>query len=144
MKTIAKSLIFMILILVLASAGSVFSATPVSNDGSPPRKGFITYKVNVHLSGEVSLCNTYMVVLRDGFGNLVAPPKPYVPGVVEYTFTQRGPSAGKRVASLIMSPYRDNYVCATQLFTSPAVRFGYFLNDLTYEFDLFPSVNFQH
>ena len=126
------------LALIFAAATSVFSAkigktTQIS--GNPG----IRYQVNIHLTGEINVCNTYLVEIRDGKGQLVAPAKHYISGVSRYEFSERGPGSGVRIAALVVSNIGDRFVCDKELFTTPVPMAGPFLNYQIYRFDLFPK-----
>ena len=99
----------------------------------------IRHHVNVIASGNIKLCNTYLVEIQDGHGRRVAPAKTYKPGVSGYDFYERGPAKGVRVAVLILAPANSHFTCETELFTTPARLYGSFLNGHTYRYDLFPQ-----
>jgi hypothetical protein len=126
------------LVLIFAAATSAYAGN-VNQKTEGPAGSLIRYHVNVILATEAPLCNTWMVKIVDGQGRQVAPPKPYVSGVTQYEFFERGPASGTRIALLVKYQFGDHFVCATELFTTPAVLTGSFLNGQTYRFDLFPT-----
>lgn len=99
----------------------------------------ILHQVNVIIANEKPLCNTYLIEIRDGKGQLIAPAQRYVSGITKYTFAERGPATGVRVALLKRANFGDHYICEYELFTTPAYVTGPFLIGQTYRFDLFPS-----
>lgn len=126
--------------LVFATITSSYGSATGKITGESVVNKTVHHQVNVNLSLERQLCNTYLVEIRDGMGLLVAMPQLFVPGVSRYDFYERGPSSGIRVASLVRSEYGDRYICEYELFTVPAVVSGPFLIGHTYRFDLFPSL----
>jgi hypothetical protein len=134
MKTLARSIIS--LIMIFAGIYPGFSSNSRINPGVV--KDGISYRVNIHISKDIPYCNSYLVVVSDG-KNLVAPPQVYVSGIKSYSFfepTGAPKTSGERVADLIEVPVDFN--CPDQLFTTPEVLYGPFLNDATYVFDLYP------
>ena len=127
------------LALIFAAFTSTFGATIGKITGEGVMNKGIHHQVNVNLAEEQSLCNTYLIEVRDGFGQLVAPAQRLIQGVVIYDFFERGPASGVRVATLVRENYGHHYICENELFTTPAVVFGPFLVGQTYRFDLFPS-----
>jgi len=104
-------------------------------------KSQIRYEVNIHDLKAANLCNTYQVQVTDANGRHVAPPVTFVPGISKYTFFEEGPAYGRlRVATLVLSPYSDRYVCQTTFTLRPAVLWAPFLGGSTYTFDLYPVV----
>jgi hypothetical protein len=99
----------------------------------------IRHQVNVIIANEKPLCNTYLIEIRDGQGQLIAPAQRYVSGITKYTFNERGPASGVRVALLKRANFGDHYICEYELFTTPVYVTGPFLIGQTYRFDLFPS-----
>jgi hypothetical protein len=128
------------LVVIFATFSSAFAGGIEKIKSEPSVIGGIRYQVNVNISIEKPLCNTYLVEIRDGQGHLVAPAQRYISGVSRYTFSERGPAEGVRVACLVRSQYGDRYICEYELFTTPAAVTGHFENGQTYRFDLFPSV----
>lgn len=126
------------IVLIFAAATSAFAGN-IDQKKEGPSGSLIRYHVNVILSAETPLCNTWMVKIVDGQGRQVAPVKPYVSGVTQYEFFERGPVTGMRIALLVKYQFGDHFVCANELYTAPAVLTGSFLNGQTYRFDLFPT-----
>ena len=127
------------LALILCATVSASSATIGSKDGQPAANPMIRHQVNVIAPGEKKLCNLYLVEILDGNGRLVAPAKPYNPGVSKYDFYERGPATGFRVAVLVLGPMNSHFVCDTELFTSPVMVQGPFEAGKTYRYDLYPQ-----
>jgi hypothetical protein len=128
------------LVLIFAAVTSTFASAigKITSDGTV-NKG-IRHQVNVSISVEKPLCNTYLIEIRDGHGQLIAPAQRFVPGVSKYEFFERGPASGVRVAKLVRAEYGDRYICEYELFTTPAFVAGPFLTGQTYRYDLFPSL----
>ena len=131
------SAISMVMIFATATAsfGNNTGKVTVVN---PTSKG-IQHHVNIVIDNEQTLCNTYLVEIRDGKGQLVAPVQVYVSGVSNYDFFERGPATGVRIASLVRATFGHHYICEIELFTKPAFIYGKFLNGQVYRYDLFPS-----
>jgi len=122
--------------------GAVLSASSATRYGSDEFIGMspvIRYQVNIHLTGDVKLCNLYYVEMIDSHGRLVAPPKIYNPGVNVYTFFEKGPVREVRAAYMVVATRFGHYLCPTELITEPRVIPGPFLNGQTYVFDLYPA-----
>lgn len=124
-------------VLILTAAVTSVSLAGVDQKNNPaPVNTMIRLQVNVILLNEKPLCNFWMVEIRDGNGNLVAPAKPYTTGVTRYDFFERGPANGSRIAVLAKYRYGDHYVCETEIFTNPSVLFGPFCCGQTYRLSL--------
>ena len=126
------------LALIFAAVTSVFSAT-IGTKNDPTVNPVIRYHVNIQLTLEKPLCNIWLVKILDENGRMVAPAKPYIPGVVGYDFYEKGPVKGSRIAVLVKYKGGDHYVCETELFTAPARITGQFFNGETYRFELAPT-----
>ena len=100
----------------------------------------IRYQVNVMINNEKPLCNTYLIEIRNERGALVAPARVFTPGVTQYSFYERGPASGFRIARLVRAEFGDRYICEHELFARPAIQKGTFEPGKTYRFDLFPSL----
>jgi hypothetical protein len=129
-------------VLSLALLFSVITAI----SGNPGNKGdrivisqVIKHHVNITLPDDHKICNFYQVEILNEKGQLVAPAKPFVQGVSEYDFYERGPATGKRIALLVLSPVYSHFSCDRELFTAPAVAEGPFMAGSTYRYDLFPQ-----
>jgi hypothetical protein len=100
----------------------------------------VRYQVNINLEVIKTLCNTYQVEVLNANGNPVAPPQVFDPGTKSYIFEeQTRQAAGIRIARLVMYSFGDHFVCAQELFTTPAVRLLNFKDGQFYFFDLYPS-----
>jgi hypothetical protein len=138
MKT-TKMYFALSLALIFAVSTSTFAAATGKIPVQPKVSRGIQHHVNVSLSSNKPLCNTYLVEIRDEHGQLIAPAQPYIGGVTGYDFFERGPSEGIRVALLTRANFGDRYICEMELFTSPVVLKGLFEIGKTYRYDLFPS-----
>ena len=130
------------LVLIFAGVNAANSNNVLTDNPKKMYTSAIRYEVNIHLpSLGVNICNTYLVQVTDGAGNLVAPAKKFVPGVSKYVFIGSVSVPGKmRVASLVLPSNTDPYVCPTNLMTTPDVIMGSFLPGRTYSFDLYPVI----
>jgi hypothetical protein len=128
------------LALIIAFATSTFANTTgkITIENTACRG--IQHHVNLTIANEQALCNTYLIEIRDGKGQLVAPAKAYVSGVTGYDFFERGPASGIRVATLVRANFGHHFICEMELFTTPAAVQGPFLNGQVYRFDLFPNI----
>lgn len=128
------------LALILCAVSSVFSAPIDTKNNQVSANPAIRYHVNISISIDKPLCNLWLVKILDGNGRMVAPAQQFISGVTRYNFTERGPATGIRIAVLVKYQYGDHFVCETELFTTPAMLKGTFLNGETYRFDLFPTL----
>jgi hypothetical protein len=92
----------------------------------------------VVVSNEQQPCNTYIIEIRDGRGQLVAPAQRYVGGISKYDFYERGPAYGVRIAILKRAYFGDHFICEIEFYTMPAMVNGPFQVGKTYRYDLFP------
>jgi hypothetical protein len=114
-------------------------AKPLEEVASDISSFKIHYEVVVHYSNETPLCNAYMVELKDGKGNYIAENQNFIPGISTYHFYDNSVGEGLRVARLILNPNIDKIACPTELFTTPAVLTGRFIEGGSYRFDLYPE-----
>ncbi len=131
----ALSLALIFATTMFASAANTGKPTTISSLNS-----CIRYQVNVMIANEKELCNIYLIEIRNEHGALVAPAKPYVSGVTQYDFFERGPVTGTRVARLVRAEFGDRFVCEYELFAPKVILQGKFENGQTYRFDLIPSL----
>lgn len=124
----------------------IFSATLFASTGNVGTKGdlistnrMVKHHVNVTLSTDKSICNTYLVEILNWKGEMVAPAQVYNPGVSQYDFYEKGPFDGIRIAVLVLAPNSGHFACETELFTAPVVLKSTFLPGGTYRYDLFPQ-----
>jgi hypothetical protein len=103
----------------------------------------IRYEVVVHLSNEVTICNSYLVELKDETGRLIGPSQKFIPGIGVYNFFETVSATGTRIARLVADPDIDRLVCLNELFTAPAIKTGKFLEGGSYTFDLYPQTTPQ-
>jgi len=83
----------------------------------------------------------YQIVLVDGTGRMIAPPKGFIPGTATYTFSESGPVSGERIALMILNTQTKHYICPNELKTAPDVIKGDFNPGKEYNFNLFPVLN---
>jgi hypothetical protein len=107
----------------------------------------ITYLVNVHVSADIPLCNSYLVQITDETGRLVAPAQPFVLGKNLYTFYSVSKERGyrergtKRIAMLVTNTKFGALECDNKLYAQADVKSGLFVVGQTYTFNLFPFVD---
>jgi hypothetical protein len=97
----------------------------------------ITYTVTIQNGqqlGGVIYCS-YYVVMTDGEGNPVAPPKEFHYGTWSYTFHEQGPVVGTRVARLTRHPQA---ICPNTYYFTVDKRTGTFYNGMIYLFQVEP------
>ena len=134
---------FLSLAMIFVAIASGFSANIAPGPGSANTDIRIRYQVNVQMSTDLPLCNTYLVKLLNGDQQMVAPAKQYIPGVTTYSFYEKGPVSGVRVAVLVRANF-NNFICLQELITAPSSINGLFLNGNTYYFQLDPQVHTYH
>jgi len=144
MKKITITIISLAMIFIFAStATSLINA----NTTSFPKAAATTIKyiVNVNLAQEQAICGSYIVMLTDGDGNMIAPAQPYIQGVYSYVFYEIGHDfVGNRVARMEISESMDDPVCDQPLVTPPIERFTFYKTGQTYLFNLYPTMEQQH
>jgi hypothetical protein len=103
MKTL-KMLAILGLVLIV-SAGTLLAGQPQTKNQPILKKArVVTYVVRIDNQSDMNLAAGYRVMITDPAGNLVAPPKPFVPGITHYTFYEGSPVDGFRTASLVKYP----------------------------------------
>ena len=112
-----------------------------SGDTRPNLPVRVKYQVTINLEVSIHLCNNYQVQVMDANGRQVAPPQFFVPGTAIYYFDeQTRQTAGIRIARLVLIPWPgDHFVCAQELFPSPAIRLLHFNDNQMVLFDLYPN-----
>lgn len=143
MKKLTTSIISLAMIFIFA--GSAYSLINLNSTIFPKATAAsIIYVVNIYVSSETSVCGDYIVMVTDGAGNLIAPPQPYIPGVVTYTFNEPGHDfAGTRTAKMTGAPFMAP-VCRQQLNTPSQSVFTWYVTGETYPFSLYPKFEAQH
>jgi hypothetical protein len=101
------------------------------------------YEVVVHLSTEQSICNSYLVELKDETGRYIGPSQKYTPEISVYNFYETVSASGTRIARLVEDPDTDRLACPNDLFTPPAIQTGNFIQGSSYTFDLYPQTTPQ-
>ena len=134
-----KSILTISLGIFLFTIFSGFSPKNINHPGPVVQKGNIRYQVNIQLSNEVSLCNTYLVQIVDENQQAVLAPKVYVPGVSGYSFFEVGTITGVRAAVLVRAGF-NNFICQQELFTPADVKYGIFMKGQTYSYLLQPKM----
>lgn len=126
-------------ILILGLAGGI-SATTISGSTIKPVNR-ITYRVNVHFSSDIVLCNLYLVEVLDERGHLAAPAQTYHSQSGVYYFAERGPVKGTRTAVLVLDSEIQQSVCPNVLYTTKESETGNFAVGQTYDFNLYPTTH---
>jgi hypothetical protein len=128
------------LALIFTLATSAFAGN-ISTKGTPTPNNSIRYQVNVQMSSEKPLNTVYLIQIFNENHKLVAPAQMLVPGKTQYSFFEKGPADGIRIAVIVkaasgMGGAEPN----ATLVTEPAVVKGPFEVGHTYRFDLFPKL----
>lgn len=126
------------LALILFGVNSVYSRQ-INNRYAMSPSAIIRYQVIVHLHLDFTPCSIYLVQMVDAQGNYVAPPQVFVPGKANYSFYERGPVTGVRIARLVLAPNMGHFACPPGLFCNPDVKTGKFLIGESYQFNLYPA-----
>ena len=128
------------LALIFSLATSAFAGN-ISTKGTPTPNNSIRYQVNVQMNSEKPLNAVYMVQIMNENHKLVAPAQMLVPGKTQYSFFEKGPADGIRIAFIVKAATgmggAEPYVT---LVAEPAVVKGPFEVGHTYRFDLFPKL----
>ena len=143
MKKAATSILSLAIILFFASPAS--SLLNLNRDINPkPTVATINYNVEVHVKVDLPVCGSYLVMMTDESGNMVAPAQPYVEGTTMYSFHEVWHDfIGMRSARLVLSNSKEG-VCNQPMTADPESMFSYFVQGQTYHFDLYPNVEAQH
>ncbi len=137
MKTL-KITAVLSMIFLFSGFVSAYSANRTDGKNTKPAS-VVRYEVNIHISADIDLCSSYLVVLVDGHGNPVAGPQGYNPGLSTYSFTESTSTAGVRGARLMRNAEILHYVCVNELNTAPVFHQGPFMTGQQYSFDLYPA-----
>jgi hypothetical protein len=101
----------------------------------------IRYQVNVQMNSEKPLNTVYMVQILNENHKLIAPAQMLVPGKTQYSFFEKGPADGIRIAVIVKAALgasaTEPYVT---LVAEPAIVKGPFEVGQTYRLDLFPKL----
>lgn len=127
-------------IMLLSGVYTVYAGQPVNRNNSNPFPPVIRHQVNVYPVRELTSYQTYIVQVVDENGTLVAPSQTYIPGLNAYTFYERGPRTGTRIARLAMIPQSKGLSCIPYIYCAPDIKSGTFLNGRTYTYNLYPKM----
>lgn len=126
------------LALIFASSTTLFAGNPVTK-GTPNTS--IRYAVNVQYSGpEIQLLATYLIKIYNEKHQQVSPPQNLIPGKMQYTFFERGPADGIRIAVIEKAIIDGGSEPWWSFVVEPAIVKGPFEIGQTYRFDLFPKL----
>ena len=137
MKTTKKiaALSLMLLFAVITAYSSTIGQTK-----KPTPSAMIRHQVTIMLQNDNRICGTYVVELRNQKGELVAPPKPFIPGTLQYFFYERA-FDGEAVRIALIRPVTntDPSQCANPIYAEPVAIKGIFEAGKTYRYNLVPK-----
>jgi hypothetical protein len=127
--------------LVCLFSATVF-AGGIATKGNGAANASIRYAVNVQYSGPDKPLNVvYMVQILNENYKLVAPAQMLLPGKTQYSFFEKGPADGIRIAVIVKAALgmgaSEPFVT---LVADPCAVKGPFEVGKTYRFDLFPKL----
>jgi hypothetical protein len=127
------------LAMIFAAAAAGFASNKDGLQAKASTAG-ITYKVMIHSDMISNPSGTYVIMILNESGNLVAPAQAWIPGVNIYTFREKvsgAPNPGaRRIAKFV--PVKPSYLPNSPLLhAAPAVLVGPFLSGKAYFFNLF-------
>lgn len=135
MKT--KTFISVLSLALTFAISSVFAGNTATK-GNPNNS--IRYQVNIQVPTEKPLNTVYTLQILNENHRLVAPSQMLIPGKTQYTFFEKGPADGIRIAVLVKAALgagsAEPYVT---LMAEPSIVKGPFEVGQTYRFDLFPK-----
>ena len=137
-KTFKATQVILIIAFLIATSSSSAKRYPGKTGGN--NDAGITYVVIVTHPGNVELCYTYVVSVKDENGNPVGPSIIYQEGIDNYFFHESGPVSGTRIAYLERINGSGEFWCQHVLYADPDVKTGYFENGSLYIFNLIPSL----
>ena len=138
MKT-TKTIAALSLVLLLA----VMNVFAGNTDGvkNPTAAKMIRHLVIIPSFNEQPISAIYAVEIRNENGQLVAPPKMFVPGTSQYVFYERAfAGEGVRTASIRLMVNNDPWVSDLQLQVEPVTIKGTFEAGKTYRYFLEPKL----
>jgi hypothetical protein len=126
--------------LFLLAIFSSFTPQNATTPGPVDVKSAVRYQVNVQFSmRDFSPCYKYVVQVLDQNRMAVAPPLTFDPKLNSYSFEEKGPVVGVRVAVLVRADLKP-LDCFFEVVTTPSFQYGTFFNGNTYYFVLHPGV----
>jgi hypothetical protein len=137
MKTLITKLIVLALIIFFAGPSLSYSKKdpPKTNNGN--NSAGVTYVVEVDAEAAGNHCYTYIVSIKDEYGNNVDGSIIYMEGVTTYVFHEIGSITGTRSAH--MERINTNHNCSNIYYTNPDHKKTNFRNGRTYMFSLTPT-----
>lgn len=138
MKAITKIAALSLALFFFATA-AIASVTGLAGRINPV-SNVIVHQVNISATPDKNLCGNYMIELRNQAGQLVAPPKPFVPGQSRYFFVEKsdmGSMLSTRTASLKNAGNSGTIQCEYTLMAQPSTLKGMFQTGQTYQYELF-------
>lgn len=129
-----------IAVIALLVAFMSLSFTKATNITNQPKNLLIRYAVAVYPpSDNATQCGSYIVMMVNSAGQIVAPAQQYSMAVTNYYFYELGPVfGGTRTARLVSGTLDAFDICSNPWVTEPKTINDNFLNGNTYHFELFP------
>ena len=138
MKTMKKIAALGMMLLLAATTTFAADAGGIKN---PPIAAVIRHMVVLPIHNDMLFCGTYVIEIRNENGQLVAPPKLFVPGIRQYLFFERVfTGEAVRSANLRQVSNTDPWQCESLLYSEPSVIKGMFEAGKTYRYMLDPKV----
>jgi hypothetical protein len=136
MKTV-KILSVLSLVLIFATANAIIPGD-LDSKAPKPLAGNIKYKVVVHATPDLTMpgSGNYLVVMSDGNGRRIGT-QYFIPGVLTYFFSERGPVNGTRVVRIIIETHGG----VVPFYCNPDVKYGTFRDGVTYQFNMYPKTS---
>ena len=139
MKT-SKFFSFLGLALIFSLATSAYAGN-IATKGTPTPNASIRYQVNVQMSSDKPLNTVYLVQILNENHKQVAPAQMLLAGKTQYTFFEKGPADGIRIAIIVKAAMSAGGAEPwVTLVAEPAIVKGPFAVGQTYRFDLFPKL----
>lgn len=127
------------LVLILLGTSLLNAGTPGGKNRVISGVNLVRYQVTVHMPADIRLCNLWIVEVTDGTGNLVTPAQGLSEGSATYTFFEKGPVTGVRVARLVQNNSTKHFNCEPEFSVYPDFKTGTFANGTMVTFDLWPN-----
>ena len=139
MKKLISKLFFIAVFVLFSTTAFSFSKIDPHRTNSGNNPNGITYVVNINLADAGSLCYTYIVIIRDEYGDPIGSSWVYAAGVSTYIFHEDGPVSGERSAHFERIQHKYDPACNNIYYTQPHTIQGSFRDGRAYIFELFPS-----
>ncbi len=124
------------LALILSATASFAKKNPAYDKPVDMYASLVNYVVRVENTAYLNNTGkTFLVMMTDATGNMVAPAQVYRPVKADYGFFERGPVRGTRVARMIQIPEAPD---ATNII--PSAKTGSFYTNTSYLFIVRPLI----